>query len=520
MEVSADRRVAEADGGWSGVTRSWALQRWAQPQGFERSATTWLWRLIIVQVLVWTLIPALVNITPQTDTLEGYLWGREWPFLTYKHPQLPAWLLQITHDLTGSYTWGHYFLSQAMIAATFLAVFALGRDMMGPRAALAGVLLLPTTGFFSWGTRQFNHDVVQMPFWAGFAWLLWKAARTDRLGWWVALGVMGGAGLYAKFQVALILIFGLIWLIANPTARRCFAGKGPWVAIAIVLAFSVPLFVAMAHDHFMQLAYAIGRSGESMQTRGRFYFIGVQIALMLIFPLALRSSRLIGGRAERIAGTGSLRLGDAQGRGYLLWMGLGPICLLMVISLFSGAAEAWSKPMYTLVGLIAIAFLGGRLTDRVMRRVLIWGFGMAVGTALAYRLYAPAQCYLVQDLTHACLPAPQIARTLEADWQRHQSTPIGIVAGEGDMMMAVGVFLPDMPSMFTDFDPAHAPWITPERIARQGMLVVWTDDAALPPEAQPWIVGRPVGQESFTWARGAAPLVVHYVIVPPQRVAP
>lgn len=520
MNYSVDRRISEAGGGRSGLSQSWARLGHAHPERIRGSASVWLWRLVAVQVLVWTVVPALVNITPQTDTLEGYLWGREWPLLTYKHPQLPAWMLQIMHDLTGSYTWGHYFLSQAMVAVTFLVVYALGRAMLGPRAALAGVLLLPTTGFFSWGTRQFNHDIVQMPFWAGISWLLWMAARTNRIGWWVALGVVGGAALYAKFEVALILIFGLVWLIADPAARRLFAGKGPWVAMAIVLAFAAPIFVTMAHDNFMQLTYAVGRSGETMATRGRFYFIGVQIMLMLIFALALRSTRLMGRHAELIAPGHDLRLGDAQARTYLLWMGLGPIALLLAASLFTGVAEAWSKPMYNLVGLIAVAYLGGRLTKRAMRRVLIWGFAMSIGTALAYGVYAPTQCYIFHDLTHACVPAPEIARTLETDWHRSVDTPIGIVAGEEEMSMAVGVFLPDAPSMFTDFDPAHAPWITPERIARQGLLVVWTTDANLPAPAEPWIANRPVGQESFGWANGAPPIVVHYVIVPPKGVAP
>lgn len=478
----------------------------------------WLWRLVAVQVLAWTVVPALVNLTPPTDTVESYLWGREWRLLTYKHPQMPGWILDILHRLTGNYVWGHFFASQLMVALTFLAVYALGREMMGPRAALAGVFLLPVTGIFSWGTRQFNHDVAQMPFWAAIAWLLWVAARRDRMGWWVALGLVGGIGLYAKFQVALMLIFGLVWLLADPRARRRLAGPGPWVAMGLVLAFTVPIFVQMARDDYMQLSYAFGRTGQTLVQRGRFYFIGVQVALMILVPVALWSVGLIGRRAAPAAGQS--RLADPQARGFLLWMGLGPITLLLALSPFLGIAEAWSKPMYSLVGLVAMGFLGGRLGPAGMRRLRVWAFAMTIGTAAAYGAYAPAQCNLSHDLTHACLPSGRIARTLEADWRAQVPGPIGIVAGDEDMMMNVALFLPDAPSMFTQMNFAYAPWITPARIARQGMLVVWTRPDTLPAAAQTWIAGRPVGQESFTWAQGAPPLVVHYVIVPPEGSLP
>ena len=156
--------------------------------------------LCLVQLVVWTVAPAVVDRTPPNDALEEILWSREWMLLTYKHPQLPAWLTSITYHLTGSYLWGGYLLPQLAVCATFALVYALGRDMMGARAALAGVLLLPVTGFFSAGTRQFNHDIAQLPFWAAICWLLWRATQEEKTRWWVLLGTSAGIGLYAKLD--------------------------------------------------------------------------------------------------------------------------------------------------------------------------------------------------------------------------------------------------------------------------------------------------------------------------------
>lgn len=470
--------------------------------------------LCLAQVAIWTVVPALVDRTPPNDSLEEFLWSREWMLLTYKHPQLPAWLTSITYHLTGSYIWGGYLLPQLAVCVTFALVYALGRDMMGPRAALAGVLLLPVTGFFSAGTRQFNHDIAQLPFWAGIAWLLWRAAREDKIGWWVLLGTVAGAGLYAKFSTGLLLLFGALWLFCEPTARRRMATPGPWIAMAIVIAFTIPLILGMERANFVQLTYVAGRDDWVLGHRGRLYYIGVQAALMLFFPVALWTSGLLSRGANEAAGASPALLEDRRARSYLLWMGLGPALLLCGASLFVGVGEAWGKPMYDLVGLVAVAYLGRRLTARAMRRLAVWGFGMVLLTAAFHAAYAGVTCTYGSKPVGLCLPGPEIAARLQSDWHRAVDAPLGIVAGSEFLMMDVGALATDRPSMFTDFSPAEAPWVTPERLHREGMLIVWGDGPP-PAEWRKWTGDRPIGHESFVWNPRRPPLEVSYVVVPP-----
>ncbi|HUS96229.1 MAG TPA: hypothetical protein VMX97_05780, partial [Hyphomicrobiaceae bacterium] len=47
-----------------------------------------------IQIIIWTLVPALSNHAPPIDVVEGYMWGREWVIGTYKHPALPSWVLE------------------------------------------------------------------------------------------------------------------------------------------------------------------------------------------------------------------------------------------------------------------------------------------------------------------------------------------------------------------------------------------------------------------------------------------
>lgn len=492
-------------------------------QGLQRSfffgtPARGLLSISALQMLLWTLVPAVLNKTPPTDTLEGYMWGRQWVPMTYKHPQLPAWSLEITRDLTGSYTWGHFLLSQVFVCATFVVVYLMARDMVGRRGALAAVLLLPTLAVFSWGTRQFNHDVAQMPFWVAVCWLLWRATQTNRLGWWIALGLVAGFSLYAKFSMGLIMLFGAVWLFAEPKARQTLRTRGPWVAMAIIAVFSAMILYNLAQLHFLPLTYADGRDGWVLHNRGRLYYIGVQVLLLLFLPITLFASGLWR-RGRGAAGAALPLLEDRRARLYLLWMGAGPPLLLMLVSPFVGVGEAWSKPMYSLVGLIAVAYLGRRLTDRALRRVMYWSVGVLLFGVVTYAIFVPVKCYVSGDLNNACMPGPQIGARMQQLWHEKTDRPLKIVAGDSNLMMATGVFSTDWPSMFTEFNFTYSPWITPERIARQGMLVVWTGAKTPPAASARWTSGLPVEEAAFPWAKGRPPMVVNYVVVPPHAEA-
>ncbi|MGT2465932.1 glycosyltransferase family 39 protein [Mesorhizobium atlanticum] len=270
-------------------------------------------------------MPALVNVGPPTDVVEGFMWGREWVLLTYKHPQLPCWLLEISHLLTGSFRWPQYMLSQLMITTTFVLVYLLARDIMGSTRALAAVLLMPSIYFFGWPTPQFNHDYAQMPFWAGISWLLWRAARDGRPGWWLALGLVSGLGLYAKFSTALLLAFGGIWLLFDTRARSRLATPWPWLGLAVFLGIAAPLVVELFRLDFLPLTYAAHRNEWVLAHRARLYYIGVQLAGLCGFVVVLGLAGLL--RRQPRPSEEPLPASVApEPRAiiYLAWMGLGP----------------------------------------------------------------------------------------------------------------------------------------------------------------------------------------------------
>ncbi|AZO14315.1 glycosyltransferase family 39 protein [Mesorhizobium sp. M2A.F.Ca.ET.043.05.1.1] len=480
------------------------------------------WRLLallcLTQIACWTVMPALVNVGPPYDVVEGFMWGREWVLLTYKHPQLPCWLLEISHLLTGSFRWPQYMLSQLLVSTTFVLVYLLARDIMGSTRALAAVLLMPSIYFFGWPTPQFNHDYAQMPFWAGISWLLWRAARDGRPGLWLALGVVSGMGLDAKFSTALLLVFGGIWLLYDSRARSRLATPWPWLGLAVFLGIAAPLAVELLRLDFLPLTYAAHRNEWVLAHRARLYYIGVQLAALSAVPVVLALSGLLRRRAT--PGQEPLQPHPAPERRaiiYLAWMGLGPALLIMIASLLTGTGESWGATMYNLVGALVIALLGHRLGAKELRRLTVLALLCVVAVSSAYAVTRWTGCNVRGRLQPMCWPAQSISRTAETIWHEAVPGPLGIVGGEDGVARLAGLEAADQPSIFTALDRRLAPWITDQRLRDQGMLLVWPKGWPLTPRQLAWTEGLPVKTVSFDWSLRAPPLEINFAVIPPGR---
>jgi 4-amino-4-deoxy-L-arabinose transferase-like glycosyltransferase len=468
-----------------------------------------------MQIIFWTVLPALVNVAPPGDVVEGFMWGREWVLLTYKHPQLPAWLLETAHLLTGSFRWPQYLLSQLVVSSTFIFVYLLARDILGRKRALAAVLLMPSIYFFGWPTPQFNHDYAQMPFWAAICWLLWRSVTRNGPGWWLALGLVAGVGIYAKFSTGLLLAFGGLWLLYDARARSRLATPWPWLGLAVFLVVATPIAIALVRSDFLPLTYVVNRDSWVLQNRARLYYCGVQCSALVGFFAVLAISGLLRRGAAPKADPSAEPPIERSALGYVLWMGLGPAILVMIASLFAGIGEAWGAPMYNLAGVVAVALLGHRLGGREMRALMICAAACIVVMSSAYAGIRWSSCNLLGHMQPVCWPSQAISDEAEAYWHEKVHAPLGIVGGETGVAMVAGLKAYDKPSIFTDLDTQFAPWITPQRLQQQGLLMVWPGEDAPPAQIEAWVKNLPVKTVLFDWSLRAPPLAVSFVAIPP-----
>src|SRR5947209_6852343 len=220
----------------------------------EHRAAIMLAAVIVLHVAIWATLPAVLYQNLPLDLIEALTYGREWQVGYDKLPPLPWWLVEIAHRAFDS-DMAYYALGQLSVLAAFAGVWAVMLRIATPAAAAASVLIIDGLHFFNFTAPKFNHDVIELPFWALAGWSFHGALRNGRLGHWAVLGTALGLAFWAKyFVVALGLPLALFMLI-DPRARRHLATPGPYLAAAISLVIMSPHLIWLYQNDWLPLKY-------------------------------------------------------------------------------------------------------------------------------------------------------------------------------------------------------------------------------------------------------------------------
>lgn len=469
---------------------------------------------MLAQVGFWTLAPALSHSAPPLDVVEMYAWGREGVIATFKHPNLPGLILEATRRATGVAGWPAYLVSQLCIAATFAAIYALGCELMDKSRALAGALLLTGVYFFSWPTPEFNHNVLQMPFWALAALLSWRAVAQNKLRHWLLLGAIAGLSIWAKYSAAVPLAVAGVWFLWDAEARTRLRTPGPWIALLVFGLVAAPQAHWLLQHHFQSLQYAARRAGgHERQWFAAPAFLLTMAADHLPMLLLLALAGLFGKTTDA-----ALQAPTARAMRFLILFGLGPAALTALIAIVSGAGlrASWGAPMVTLSGLLAMAWLGAKLNAARLRRLAIGAGVLIVLVSSAYFADMRFGALLNNRPLRGNWPQAELTHALDSAWYAEEpAQPLRIVAGDIWTAGLVGMSDSTPPSVWINGDYATSPWITPERVAQQGALVVWRDGASTPAIVP---ANAPLAHVLLRYRQfpNAPPLKIDYAIIPPR----
>jgi len=174
--------------------------------------------------------------------------------------------------------------------------------------------------------------------------------------------------------------------------------------------------------------------------------------------------------------------------------------------------------MFNLLGLLAVALLRKQLSQSALQRI---GAGAAILLAIVPAIYF-IQIRFGAQFTGKPVkgnwPQAEITQNLEARWAAQTSNaPLRIVAGDIWTAGLIGLRDKQPPSIFIDGDGRKSPWITPDRLNREGVLVVWRTGS--PPPAR-FAAMRPLAEYitvPITDAPKAKPVELSYLIIPPEK---
>ena len=432
--------------------------------------------VLAIHAAVWTTLPTLLYPNLPLDLIEALLYGREWQLGYDKLPPLPWWLVEVAYRLAG-HDFAYYLLAQVAVVSALAIVYMAARPLAGPLGALVAVLFVDGLQYLNYTAAKFNHDVIQLPFWALAGFALQRALRGGWLGHWVLLGLAVGISLWAKYFVVVLVAPMLVFALVDDDARKCLTTPGPYIAIAVALITMAPHLVWLVQNDFLPFAYAEHRAVLSRGwydhlwhplqfTISQLFFLipSLLIAAPLFFPRRAASEPPIAS------------LADAYDMRIVTWLAFGPMAAVLVLSALTGRGTVamWGYPLWLFTGLWLVlvarcAFAPGRLG----RIVLTWGI---VFTCLALAFVANYAVLPQFDHRYRAVffPGNSLGSEVAQRYRAITGKPIVYVIGGMWDGGNVAHYAPSHPRVLIDGEPERAPWIDLSDLKARGAVVVWT----------------------------------------------
>ena len=167
--------------------------------------------------------------------------------------------MQIAYQLVG-HDFAYYLLAELAVVAALALVYAAARPLVGALGALVSVLIIDGLHYLNYTAAKFNHDVIQLPFWALAGFSFHRALRERQLTDWLLLGLALGLSLWAKYFVVVLAAPMVVFALVDRDARKVLATPGPYIAAAVALIVVAPHLVWLVKTDFLPLGYAEHRA--------------------------------------------------------------------------------------------------------------------------------------------------------------------------------------------------------------------------------------------------------------------
>jgi hypothetical protein len=464
---------------------------------------------------IWTLLPLVLYPNLPLDLIEALTYGREWQLGYDKLPPLPWWLVEIAWRAFHS-DFPYYALGQISVLTAFAAVWALMLRFASPAAAAASVLIIDGLHFFNFTAPKFNHDVVQLPFWALAGLAFHGALRTGHLGHWALLGVALGVAFWAKYFVIVLVLPLALFTLIDPQARRHLATPGPYAAATIGLAIVAPHLVWLFQNDWLPLNYVEARAktgGWLGHVTHPSLFALAQLFWLL--PALLIALPLL----RRPPDHDATAAGDLDRR-ILALLAFGPAATLLAASALSGRGliTMWGYPLWLFLGSFIVVSVSTQIDRRALAR-LAGGWGVVTGLYVSAFVVEYGVLPQIDHRYRAVLfPGDRLAEEITTRYRAQTGTPLRYVVGTMWVGGNIGHYSPDHPRALIDGEPRRAPWIAPGDLAAKGGIVVWmTGDPHVVPAPLAKAARNAAVQPPLTlpMRRGNGEVSVGWGIIPP-----
>jgi 4-amino-4-deoxy-L-arabinose transferase-like glycosyltransferase len=455
------------------------------------------------------------------DMAEAYAWGHEFQLGYNQHPPFWAWICGLWFSLFPRTGWAFALLSSVNAGIGLWGAWMLVGDFAEGRKRMAAWVLLLVTPLYTFYAYKYNANIIFLSIWPWALHYFVASLQNRRFGDAIAFGALIGLALLSKYYALILVATCLLAVLQHPSRWQYLASASPYVSAAMAVVVCSPHIAWLLTHRAPPLRYLAGVSGRGWDQvivnaadtlSGA---LAMNLGVVAVVALAAWLSRRDGSAAfDRAARGPRPRL--------LATLALAPLALTIAsgLALRTTITPEMTIGTFPLVPLLVIEALGIRDIDRLCRLGIRLAAAVMFGALAVSPAIALARTWLSSSAMNVA-PFQEVAIAATRLWRERTSLPLAYVAGSGWYENAIAFYSPDRPHVFVYFDYPHNLWVTPEALARHGLLSVCVSDdsaclAATAEFATPETTRTELSLAHAFWGHIARPVRFVVTIIPPR----
>jgi hypothetical protein len=482
-----------------------------------------VWIVVLVQAMLWLILPLLLYGSPPGDLATVLAYGREYQVGTDLGPPLSFWLGDIAFRAAGNHMFGVYLLAQLCSIATFWTLFLLARAVVGGQQAVLAVLLTMTVTAFGSPGVEFGPLVLARPLWALLLLHSWQLMGQGRRNAWFAWSIEAGLLLLTTSAAIGLLMLVTGFALATVRGRRTLTSFDPLFALLVIVVLVLPYLVWLIRADTLTLPQWPAIADLSARALHWAELLGgLLLAISGMVVLVVINSGWFGRNPEDAPIIFRPPV-DPLARDFVYFFAIVPALAGSLISgLFDLDHVAGGAGIALLMSGLAVIVATGDLVHLRRQRLLrlVWAAAV-IAPALGVILTTLLLPWTSSAEVATSLPATAIAHFFGDSFERRTNRPLRAVAGDAQLATLISLDAA-RPHLFLDATPERTPWLNFARFNETGGVVVWraSDTVGTPPadiaRRFPGLV--PEVPRAFEWpVTGRQPLLrIGWAIVRPK----
>jgi len=449
------------------------LGSWLNSQSSGRTIRVFLFLF----VFLWTgfQITSYASVGLHPDLLEVYAWGLHPSAGYYKHPPLGGLMAGAWFLVFPAADWSFHLLAMTNAAAGLYATYLIAcRYLKGDKRILA-VLLLIFTPFYQFHGQRFASNQTLLSTWPIATYCFLRAFETYNvqfrgLLWGALAGLAAALAMLGKYY-SIFLIAGFFAAVyIHPERWGYLRSWSPWFSALVGGVTLAPHIKWLVATGFGPFTYATAIHSSSSLTEvlwkdadyivGSVAYVGV---LLAVYWFVARPNWENLGEIIWPA--------EADGKMLVILLVV-PLVLPSVVAPFMDAllTPLWTMQAWFLLPIVLLRPDG----IEVGRTAAIGVAATVAGITLASLLAAPllAWRYHTDGTKEGREYYKLVSDEVTRSWHAATGEPLKIVMGDFFLVAATTFYSADHPDSVPNFVPITAPWVTPNRLDREGWAAI------------------------------------------------